>query len=53
MTYSVSMNLRGNMKKAEKLAIELLFAVTNNNIPEAIRLVDELKILMDTYKGAC
>lgn len=41
------------MAKALKIAIELLSALSKGDVLESIRLTDDLKKVMDTFKVAC
>lgn len=41
------------MQKALAITIELIGALGRKDIFEAIRLTDELKVVMDTYKHSC
>ena len=41
------------MAKALELSLELVEALGRRDIFEAIRLTDELKVVMDTYKRSC
>lgn len=41
------------MKKALALTLEVLTEIRNGNIKKVWELVDELKIVMDTFKRSC
>lgn len=41
------------MAKAFGLALELLQALSRKDVVETCRLVDELKVVMDTFKRSC
>ena len=41
------------MQKALAITIELIGALNRKDIFETIRLTDELKVVMDTYKHSC
>lgn len=41
------------MQKALAISLELIEALGRRDILEAIRLTDELKVVMDTYKHSC
>lgn len=41
------------MAKALELSLELVEALGRRDIFEAIRLTDELKVVMDTFKRSC
>lgn len=41
------------MKKAKRLVKLLKKAIKNNDIPLTIKLTDELKVVIDTYKVSC
>lgn len=36
-----------------KLLLKLIRAIDENDVKKAMEVVDEMKIIMDTYKDAC
>lgn len=41
------------MDRVKELALELLNASNDGNVPLCIELSDKIKKIMDTYKNAC